>query len=82
MHELRVRRKFVIEALKWLKTNNFLYNDVIIDEQVAIDHLPEDGILEQLIVHIDDESNIKDDTESKQEERIEDDDTRDKRECA
>ena len=39
-----------MDALKWLKINNVLYKDIIIDEERANLMLPEDDILEELIV--------------------------------
>lgn len=43
-----IRRKVVLDALVWLKTNNPLYNDIILDYE-ALNTLPEDGIASQII---------------------------------
>ncbi|KAI9059154.1 hypothetical protein FKP32DRAFT_1580418, partial [Trametes sanguinea] len=41
---LVVRRERILEALKWLKVNNPLYRDIVIDRE-RVDLLPENGLL-------------------------------------
>jgi hypothetical protein len=46
---LRVRRGRVLAALKWLKTNNPVYADIIISD-VRLNKLPEDDIPKQILM--------------------------------
>ncbi|KAI9064819.1 hypothetical protein FKP32DRAFT_1569157, partial [Trametes sanguinea] len=48
---LVVRRGYVLAALRWLKSNNFLYKDVEIDQE-RIKALPTDGLLPYNIQHL------------------------------
>ena len=63
-----VRRQYVLEALLWLKENNFLYKDIEISEE-DINKLPENSCFAECFDHEDD-NNVTPRNENEKEQQI------------